>query len=104
MDELEEVDKLLIRRILNAPTSACIESLFLELGLIPIHIIVKARRVIYLHYLLSQDEDEMLSKVFKTQLKFPVKDDWTSTVQQDLKDLEIDLTMEEIKSKSEWSF
>ena len=104
MDELEEVDKLLIRRILNAPTSACIESLFLELGLIPIHIIVKARRVIYLHYLLNQEKDEMLSKVFKTQWKFPVKDDWTSTVQQDLKDLEIDLSMEEIKSKSEWSF
>ena len=33
-----------------------------------------------------------------------MKDDWTSTVQQDLKDLEIDLSMEEIKNKSEWSF
>ena len=50
-DELEEVDKLLLRRILNAPTSACIESLYLELGLVPIHIIIKARRVKYLHYL-----------------------------------------------------
>ena len=30
--ELEEVDKLLLRRVLEAPTSVCIESLFLELG------------------------------------------------------------------------
>ena len=38
MDELESVDKLLLRRILNAPLAACVESLYLELGLTPIHI------------------------------------------------------------------
>ena len=65
LDELEEVDKLLLRRILNAPTSSCIESLYLELGLVPIHIIIKARRVKYLHYLVRLGDD-MLSRVFKT--------------------------------------
>jgi hypothetical protein len=33
IEQLEEVDKLLIRSILNAPISTCIESLYLELGL-----------------------------------------------------------------------
>ena len=41
LDELEEVDKLLLRRIFNANTSTPIESLYLELGLIPLHIIIK---------------------------------------------------------------
>ena len=46
----------------------------------------------------------MLSKVFKTQWKYPVKDDWTKTVQKDLKDLDIGLDLDEIKQKSDFSF
>ena len=83
------VDKLLIRRIFGAPESACIESLYLELGVIPIGVIVKARRIIYLHYLIRLEEKQMLSKVFKIQWKYPVKDDWVLQVQQDLRDLDI---------------
>ena len=104
MDALEEVDKLLLRRVLDAPASTCIESLYLELGLTPIHILVKARRINYLHYLVKLEEGDMLSKVFNTQWKHPVKDDWTIQVQKDLEDFSIDLSLKEIKEKSEYSF
>jgi hypothetical protein len=104
MDQLEEVDKLLLRRILGAPDSACIESLYLELGLIPIHIMINARRVNYLHNLLKLKEKEMLSKVFNAQWKYPGKDDLKTQVQKDLLDLNIDLTIEERKRKSPGSF
>ena len=89
----------MLRRILGAPDSTCIESLYLELGLIPIRILIKARRINYLHYLIQLKEEEMLSKVFQTQLKYPAKDDWTVQVQKDLLDLEINLTSEEMKDK-----
>ena len=46
----------------------------------------------------------MLSKVFKTQWKYPVKDDWTLQVQEDLKDFKIKMSLEEIEGKSECSF
>ena len=46
----------------------------------------------------------MLSKVFQVQWNHPVKDDWTLTVQQDLKDFKMNLSLEEIKEKTEWSF
>ena len=104
IDELEMVDKLLLRRILGAPESACIESLYLELGVIPIGTIIKARRVIYLHYLVRLDEKEMLSKVFRIQWKYPVKDDWILQVQQDMKDFGIVLNIEEIRGKSPYTF
>ena len=104
LEELEEVDKLLLRRILNAPISTSVESLYLELGLIPIHIIVKARRVKFLHYPTRLSESEMLFKVFHAQWKYPVKNDWTITVKQDLKDLKIDSSLEEIKKKTDWTF
>ena len=65
--QLEEIDKLLLRRILEAPDSTCIESLFLELGLIPINIILMARRVNQLHYFETLDKKEMLYKCFISQ-------------------------------------
>ena len=104
IEELEEVDKLLLRRVLGAPESSPIESLYLELGVTPIGIIIKARRVVYLHYLAQLKENEMLGKMFMTQWKFPAKDDWTTQVQKDLKDLEIDMSLGEIMKKSVYSF
>ena len=98
------VDKLLIRKIFGAPESACVESLYLELGVIPIGITIKARMITYLHYLVRLDEKEMLSKVFKIQWKYPVKDDWILQVQQDLKDFGIVLNLEEIIEKSPYTF
>ena len=85
IDEIEEIDKMLLRRILAAPESTCIESQYLELGLIPIHVLLKAIRV---------------SKVFVSQWKYPVKDDWTEEARLNLSELDINLSLEEIKRKS----
>ena len=104
IDELEEVDKILIRNILNAPVSSCIESLYLELGLIPISIIIKARRISYFHYLVNLDEKEMLYQFFETQYKYPSKDDWTTQVVEDLKDFEIPEDFTFMRSKSKPAF
>jgi hypothetical protein len=102
--ELEEVDRMLLRRILGAPDSTCVESLYLELGVIPIHIILKSRRIKYLHYLATQPEGSMLYKVFISQWKYPVKGDWTEEVKTNMKDFEIDMSLDELKLKSTDSF
>jgi hypothetical protein len=102
--EMEQVDRLLLRRILGAPDSTYLESLYLELGVIPFNVILKARRVMYLHYLATQKENEMTHKVFIAQWKHPVKDDWTEEVKVNLKELDIRLSLDEIKAKSVNSF
>ena len=99
VEQFEEVDKMLIINILNAPISSCIESLYLELGLTPIKIILKSRRIAYYHYLVNLDENEMLYKFFLAQYKYPVKDDWTLQVVQDLKDFGIPEHFNYIRSK-----
>ena len=101
---MEEVDKLLLRRILGAPDSTCIESLYLELGVTPIHVTLKARRVNYLHYLATLEENSMLHQVVTIQWKYPVKDNWTLKVNENLKELDLSLSLDEIKKKSEYSF
>ena len=104
VEELENVDKMLIRSILKAPSSACVESLYLELGLIPISIILKSRRIAYYHYLVNLQESEMLFRFFEAQLKYPVKDDWTMQVEKDLNDFGIPEGFKFMRSKSKDAF
>ena len=104
IEQLEMVDQSLIRRILEAPCSTPIASLYLEMGCLPIRFIIKTRRIMYLHYILNQDENSLLLKFFQAQKNDPVKGDWTDQVQSDMKDVDLKLTMSEIRSLSQDSF
>ena len=79
-------------------------AIYLELKVIPISFILKVRRVILFHYLLNLEENEMLHCLFQAQLNKPGKNDWTGTVKQDLVDLEINLSFQEIKEPSHDKF
>ena len=96
--EFEDLDKLLLRGVLgDVPFSVPGEAIFLELGLVPLGILLQARRVIFLHYLVSLNEEDMLSKFFHAQWKYPVRGDWTLTVQQDLKELGLCFDLQQIR-------
>ena len=104
VQELELVDHMLLRRVLECPqgTPTCI--MYLELGCVPIRFIIKSRRILFLQYILQQDEESLLHKFFKAQMENPVKGDWAPQVEQDLKDLDIKYSFEEIKSMSKQTF
>ena len=59
MKDLENLDLSLLRRILNAPFSVPAEALYLELGILNLETIIKARRLNYLHYLATRNINEM---------------------------------------------
>ena len=103
--EFEILDRTLIRKIMNTLVSTPSESLYLELGIVDIETTIKARRINYLHYLLTRKETEMLAKFFHTQWKYPTnKQDWTELVKEDLADFEIPQDLDFIRSKSNFSF
>ena len=99
------MDKLLLRQVLNAASSCPIEALYLEMGCIPIGLIIKARRLNYLHYLVSRRENEMLHNFFITQWKYPVvRGEWKEQVKLDLSEFDIVEDLQWIKSKSKLAF
>ena len=65
IQEFENIDRMFFRKLLEVPTSTPLESFFLEMGAIPIGVIIKARRVNYLYSILSRKEDGMLSSFLK---------------------------------------
>ena len=62
------------------------------------------RRINQLHYFATLDESEMVHKFFMAQWKYPAKGDWTFEVKENLEELNINLTLDEIKVKSKYSF
>ena len=97
--ELEDLDKILLRKLLGAPVSTPGEAFFLELGILPINIIIKSRRINYLHYLLTRKETEMLSIFFFTQWNNPTKGDWCEQIKSDLEEFGISCNFELIIPK-----
>ena len=105
VENLELVDEMLLRRILETPSSTPKPALYLELGCIPIRFIIMKRRLMYLHYLLNLKGEEMLSKVFHLMEENPLKNDWILSVKDDMRELDMDENnLEIIKNKKLYKF
>ena len=109
ISDLESIDESLLRKVFSDLCSQTFKStpkelLYLELGCIPIRFILKSRRLNFLWYLLNQKEDSLLHKFFEAQLRHPVKNDWASSVKEDLSELDIDMTFDQIRSMSQDAF
>ena len=98
---LEDLDLSLLRNFLNVPCTVPAEGVYLELGCLNIETILKAKRLVYLHYLLKKEESSILYKVFITQWRYPEsKNEWTEQAKIDLNDFGFPVDLSEIKSLS----
>ena len=102
--EFEDMDKMFLMKVLGVPGSTPTEAFYLELGVLPISVIIKARRLNYLHTVLSADKKGMLFSFFMTQWHNPTRGDWTEQVKEDLEDFNIPCAFEFIRSKSKEAF
>jgi hypothetical protein len=104
LEEFEELDRCLLRKVFGTQISYPKEALQLESGTISISTLIKSRRINYLHYLVKENIKSMLSQFFHVQLNFEVKNDWTTQVKLDMEDFGIPFDLDYIKSKSEYTF
>ena len=102
--EFEKLDILFFSKLFEVPGTTPHEAFFLELGILPVDAIIKARRINYLYSILKRDKSSMLYSFFVTQWNNPTKGDWTEEVKQDLEDFGITCSFEQILKKSKLSF
>ena len=77
---------------------------YLELGIYPIRLEIMKRKIIFPQYILKQDKESMMYKVFKATCENPLKKDFVQTCKKYMEILDIKLTFEEIREKSNMSF
>ena len=99
LKRLEGVDRSFFRRIFQVPTSTPIAFLYLETGCIPIRYVMKIKRIMYLHHILTRKEDALITQAFWAQVHKPLKDDWCMVVGEDLMSIGLgNLSYEDIKN------
>jgi hypothetical protein len=94
--QLERIEEEFLRKIFKTTRGCPISQLYLEIGHIPARFEVQKMRLLYLKYILEEKEESLLSRFFKLQLAEPSKGDWVSNCIEDLKELEIEDSLEEI--------
>ena len=97
---LEKTDEILLSKILGCEAYTSNTFKYLELGIYPIRFEIMKRKIIFLQYILKQDKNSMIYKVFKATSENPVKNDFVETCKKYLKQLDIKLTFEEISEMS----
>ena len=102
--QLERIEEGYLRKVLNTTKGCPIIQLYLAVGHTPARFEIQKMRLLYLKYILEEDESSLLSKFFKLQLEFPTKGDWASTCMNDLKELEIQESLEEIRLMTKIQF
>jgi hypothetical protein len=69
IEQLQQVDEMLFIKILEVRQSCPKEMLYLDTGCTPIRYIIMLRKIMFLHYILNEDEESLIFRVLQAQLK-----------------------------------
>ena len=94
---IERIEEKFLRKIFKTSRSCPIVQLYLEFGQYPARFEIKKMRCLFMKQILNEDRNSQLYKFFQLQLKNPVRGDWVTACLNDLKELKIYETLEEIE-------
>ena len=102
--QIERIEEEFLRKVLKTTKGCPITQMYLEMGQYPARFEVQRMRCFYLKYILNQEEESLLRKVFNLQLNQRAKGDWATTVMKDLKDLRFTESLDDIAKMTENMF
>ena len=97
IETLEKADTITQRSIFENKGNPSKEFMSLELGIVPVKFVIMEKRLIFLKYILEESMSSMIRQVFETPKKDSIKGDFIYLVQQDMEELCITYTEEEIQ-------
>ena len=95
---LEKPDIMLQRKLLSESGNPSICFMNLELGILPVRFVLMKKRLTFLHYILNESMESMISKVFSALKEDSRRGDFVYLTNQDRKELHITLSNEETRS------
>ena len=104
VNQLEIIDKILLRYIFDAHPKTGIEWLYSDAGKLNLGSLMQIRRLMYLWHILSRGENELIRRVYTTQKLSSNTGDWIGLVEQDKQQLGIDMSDHEIQGVSKEMF
>ena len=102
--QIERIEESFLRKVLNTSRGCPIVQLYLEMGHSPARVEIQKTRLLFMHYILQQNEDSTVSKFFYLQLEIPTRGDWASTCMKDMNELDIQESIAGIKQLTKNQF
>ena len=101
---LEQVDRKYLRCILKSHSKVAIECIYFEAGVMPLKYDIMQKRMMYLWKILHLDEEEVISRVYRSQSNSSHVGDWVRLVAKSKEDLDLEYSDEDIKTLSKNKF
>ena len=102
--QIERIEESYMRKVMKTTKGCPITNLYLELGQIPARYEIIKMRLLFLKYILEQPKESNLRKMLSLQLEKPSPGDWANTCLKDLKNINLQLTLEEIRTMSKKNY
>ena len=102
--QIERIEEGFLRKVLKTTMGCPITQLYLEMGVAPARFEIQKMRLLYLKNILEDNEESSRKKFFFLQLELPTRGSWAQTCINDMKDLRITETFEEIKLMTKYKF
>ena len=102
--QLERIEEGYLRKLFKTSTGCPLVQLYLEAGHAPARFEVKKTKLLFLQCILQENPESLIYKFLHLQLEKPTKGDWASSCQQDLTDLNIEMSFSDIKLISKPQF
>ena len=93
-----------LRKMFKTTKGCPISQLYLESGHAPARYEIKKIRLLFLQYILQENPVSQICKFLKLQIENPTKGDWASCCLQNLKDLELEISFEDIRILTKTQF
>ena len=101
---MEQIDEMYLLQIFSAPKSTPRLNLYIECGKLPLQYVIKTKRMMYYWHILHLDKSELLYKFYLAQKLKPNKNDWVTQIIKDKKDLQIEISDEEVSRMPKYIF
>ena len=102
--QLEMIEEGFLRELIRTGKGCPISQLYTEVSLIPARLEIIKLRLLFLQYILNQKENSTIFMFLKLQFQQPTKGDWGSACIKNLKELNIEESLEDIKLMTKQKF
>lgn len=102
--QIERIEESFLRKMFKTSRGCPLSQLYLESGHIPARFQIIKNRLLFFKYILKQDSESLINKFLKLQLKYPTRGDWASSCIENMKYLNIEMNIEEIKVTKQSEF
>ena len=93
---IEMIEEECLKKILDTKKTCTTSLLYLETGQLPARFHIQVMKLNFLKYILHQKKDTLIHRFFEAQCQHPTKGDWVSSVKIIMKEIDLNMTYEEI--------